>query len=69
MQDAAFCIERRAVAVPARGGVEALGQFVLGFWRAFGLVLEDYYLGFVEEVVDEGKVIVCCYTLAKNSLT
>ena len=31
MEDAAFCVEGFAVAVAVGGGVEAVGQFVLGF--------------------------------------
>ena len=34
MQDAALGVESLAVAVAGGGGVKAVGQFVLGFWRA-----------------------------------
>ena len=43
--------------------VEAVGQFVLGFGRGEGLVLEDYYLIVVERITNDGKVIVCGYLL------
>lgn len=59
VQDAAFGIESLAVAVADGGGVEAVGQFCLGFGRAGSLILEDDYVGFIECVADDGEVMVC----------
>ena len=60
VEDAAFGVEGLAVAVAGGGGgVEAVGELILGFGGARGLVLEDHNIGFVECVADQGEVIVC----------
>jgi hypothetical protein len=57
VQDGALRVERLAVAVRGRGGgVEALGELVLGLGRDVGLVLEDEDLVLEEGVADDGEV-------------
>ena len=41
VEDAAFCVEGFAVAVAVGGGVEAVRQFVLGFWGETMLIFEE----------------------------
>lgn len=48
VQDAAFCVEGFAVAVALGGGVETVGQFVLGFGGEALLVFEEDDLVLVE---------------------
>lgn len=42
VEDAAFGVEGLAVPVLRGGGVEALGEFVLGFWGEMVLVFHDH---------------------------
>lgn len=46
------------MAVASRGGVEALGQLVLGFRGAGGLVLEYDDRVSVEGLVESGKIVI-----------
>ena len=59
MQDAALGIEGLAVTITNSGGIKAVCQFILGFGRAEGLILENYDMVLVECVANEGEVIVC----------
>ena len=59
VQDAFLSIYGFAVPVAVGCRVKLMGQFVLGFWRAAGLVLDDDYMGLVECFTNEGEVIIC----------
>lgn len=59
VQYAALCVQCLAMAIAFGGGVEAVGEFVLRFWGALGLVLEDHYMILVESISDEVEVIIC----------
>lgn len=56
------------MAVASRGGVEALGQLVLGFRGAGGLVLEYDDRVSVEGLVESGKIVIWKVLLAKRGL-
>lgn len=58
MEDAAFCVESLAVTIAAGGRVKTMGKFVLGLWRAAGLVLEDNYMVVVESGAEKGEIMV-----------
>lgn len=58
VKDAAFGVESSAMAVAGSGGVEALGQFVLGFGGQPGLIFDDDDVVSVERVADEIEVVI-----------
>jgi hypothetical protein len=47
------------VAVVVGGGIEALGEFVLGLWRDVVLVFEDDDVVVIEAIADSCELFVC----------
>jgi len=58
VENAALCVDGLAVTVAFGGWVKAEGEFILSFWGAAGLVLQDHNLFLVEGVSYEIEVII-----------
>jgi hypothetical protein len=58
VEDAAFGVDRLAVAIVVGFRVEAPGEFVLGLWGDFALVFEHHDVVVIQCVADGGELFV-----------
>lgn len=59
VEDAGLYVESLAVAVALGGGVESVGEFILGFRGATRLILQDHNLILIKGTSDEVEVVIC----------